>query len=338
MKVSVALATYNGSRFLREQLCSLAGQTLLPSELVVSDDGSSDATVAIVQDFARSAPFPVIVVDKRERLGFSDNFLNAAESCRHELIAFCDQDDVWLPNKLEVSAGRITSDGSLLAMHPLTVTDETLKPTGLHWDQEIRVEKAYEPLELNPYFNGWGNSMTFRRELVHLFPRQRRPQQPERPGSPLSHDQWIYTLAAALGRVSHITAPLLLYRQHGLNAEGVELPKMPPRLVRMGAVPLFQFREKALLYRRFSDLFGELSGADGPFREAAAKAEQRFGERSGRWAARAALFEEPSFTSRLQSYHDHQRLSDPRQPLRGRVKDLVLGVSGLNKVLRRDRS
>ncbi|RYF08878.1 MAG: glycosyltransferase family 2 protein, partial [Oxalobacteraceae bacterium] len=220
MKISVALATYNGSRYLREQLASLSGQTLLPDELVVSDDGSTDDTLEIVRAFAITAPFPVRILSKSTRLGFSDNFLHAAEACQHEVIALCDQDDVWLPTKLEIEAARLHADHSLIVLHTLTVTDELLKPTGLHWTQDIEKDEVYEPLQLDPYCVGWGNTMMFRRELVHLIDRQLRPRQPEFPDRPLSHDTWIYTLAAALGRVSHITRPLILYRQHGSNAAG----------------------------------------------------------------------------------------------------------------------
>src|SRR5262245_62398986 len=99
--VSIVLATFDGERFLEPLLESLAGQTMRPRELLVADDGSTDGTVAIVSDFARRAPFPVSVSRNARRLGFADNFLTLSGSAVGPLIAFCDQDDVWHPTKLE---------------------------------------------------------------------------------------------------------------------------------------------------------------------------------------------------------------------------------------------
>ena len=89
--VSIALATWNGARFLRDQLASYECQTILPTELVVSDDGSTDRTLEILAEFARSATFPV---RSGERLAFVDNFFRAANACTSQFIAFSDQDDV----------------------------------------------------------------------------------------------------------------------------------------------------------------------------------------------------------------------------------------------------
>ncbi len=81
MNISIALATYNGERWLREQLDSLARQTLLPCELVISDDQSSDDTLVVIREFAATSPFPVRVVRNDIRRGFADNFMNALRHC-----------------------------------------------------------------------------------------------------------------------------------------------------------------------------------------------------------------------------------------------------------------
>lgn len=93
-KISVAMATYNGAAYLEQQLESLANQVLHPGELVVTDDGSSDGTLALIEDFARRAPFPVRLVRNEARLGYRGNFIKTSTICGCELIAFCDQDDV----------------------------------------------------------------------------------------------------------------------------------------------------------------------------------------------------------------------------------------------------
>jgi glycosyltransferase involved in cell wall biosynthesis len=117
LKLSVAMATYNGERFLEEQLFSIARQIRLPDEMVVSDDGSNDGTIDILERFATSAPFPVRVYRNIKPLGYGDNFLKAASLCHGDLIAFSDQDDVWLENKLANSLSFFDDDDVLLSVH-----------------------------------------------------------------------------------------------------------------------------------------------------------------------------------------------------------------------------
>jgi glycosyltransferase involved in cell wall biosynthesis len=100
--ISIAMATYNGERFLEEQLRTLGEQVKLPDEVVVCDDGSTDRTLEILVQFAERAPFRVRLVINDQRLGWRENFLKAASLCTSDYIAFCDQDDVWLPDKLSV--------------------------------------------------------------------------------------------------------------------------------------------------------------------------------------------------------------------------------------------
>ena len=102
--ISVALCTYNGERFLAEQLASIASQTRLPDELICCDDGSTDGTVAVLESFAATVPFPVRIVRNERNLGSNENFAQAIFLCQGELIALCDQDDRWLPRRLEVEA------------------------------------------------------------------------------------------------------------------------------------------------------------------------------------------------------------------------------------------
>ena len=98
--ISVALCTYNGARFLPAQLASYLNQYRLPDELVVSDDGSTDGTKSLIEEFARSAPFPVHFHCNPVRLGVATNFDRAIQRCSGEFIALSDQDDEWQPDKL----------------------------------------------------------------------------------------------------------------------------------------------------------------------------------------------------------------------------------------------
>jgi glycosyltransferase involved in cell wall biosynthesis len=96
------MCTYNGSRHLKSQLDSISAQTRLPSELVICDDASSDDTVPIIEQFAASVPFRVRLDVNAQNLGSTKNFEKAIQKCKGDLIALSDQDDVWLPRKLEV--------------------------------------------------------------------------------------------------------------------------------------------------------------------------------------------------------------------------------------------
>ena len=98
--VSIALCTFNGARYLPAQLASYLRQDLQPAELVIGDDGSTDETQSIIEQFARSAPFPVFFQRNTERLGVGRNFDQTIQRCRGEFIALSDQDDEWRPDKL----------------------------------------------------------------------------------------------------------------------------------------------------------------------------------------------------------------------------------------------
>jgi len=118
MKISVAMATYNGSRYIREQLESIAAQTRQPDELIVSDDGSTDETTSIVRNFAKNVSFEVILLEHQERLGVSKNFEQAIARTSGELVFLCDQDDIWFPEKIAVMTEYFTSHpGIHIAIH-----------------------------------------------------------------------------------------------------------------------------------------------------------------------------------------------------------------------------
>lgn len=108
--ISVAMCTFNGGRYLGEQLSSIAVQSRLPCELVVCDDDSTDDSIAVLKRFQAEAPFPVRIIQNAHRLGSTRNFDQAIGLCRGDLIALCDQDDRWLPAKLEHLANALAGN------------------------------------------------------------------------------------------------------------------------------------------------------------------------------------------------------------------------------------
>jgi glycosyltransferase involved in cell wall biosynthesis len=217
--ISIALATYNGERFLPAQLDSLARQTKPPAELVVCDDCSTDRTVEIIEGFVTHAPFPVRLARNESRLGFVNNFMRAAQACESDLIAFCDQDDVWEPDKIEVMEPVFEDPEVLLAYHNATLTSARgAGMTRLYGGS--RGVRVYEPLTRDPWLVIPGFMQIFRRELTAFSALHALSYDVDWPGNPLAHDRWFVFLASVLGRIAYVGEPLVQYRQHEDNVFG----------------------------------------------------------------------------------------------------------------------
>jgi glycosyltransferase involved in cell wall biosynthesis len=231
MTVSVALATFNGARHIDEQLSSLALQQRLPDELVVTDDASSDDTVARVEAFAATAPFPVFVHRNNERVGYRANFMRAAGLCRSELIAFCDQDDVWEPQKLAVCAAPFDDPEVLLVYHDALIITADGKPVAPI--EQLPAPPVVGFLGSRPMDYALGFTQLLRRSLLrpsgfwHRSLDHKEVHRQER----MAHDQWFFFLASVLGSISRIDQPLVRYRQHGSNSYGWSAPS---RLATLG--------------------------------------------------------------------------------------------------------
>jgi rhamnosyltransferase len=210
--ISVSMGTYNGERYLEEQLDSLASQSHLPCELQIGDDGSSDSTLEIVEKFARNAPFPVDIRRNDVRLGYGENFMATARRCSGDWIAFCDQDDVWLPHKLarcvEVIRG---GDPSLvLVVHNATVTDSDL---GVLGPLDGGPFGSFDQFSLSPHYLAHGFREVFKRE-----PILRLSNGPGRGigwiPDPLAHDNWVSVVASLTGSVVSLSESLVYWRRH----------------------------------------------------------------------------------------------------------------------------
>jgi len=219
---SVALATYNGERYLREQLDSIAAQSLLPQELVICDDGSTDGTLSVTEAFARDAPFEVRVLRNEGNLGFGSTFLRAFDGTTAEYVAFCDQDDVWLPQKLsryaEALRARPTPD---LLTHAAQQVDERLRPLPYRFP-DYRRAAFLGPLQNPPLGVYFGFTCCVRASLLGSMPRAGRPEDRFSPGRPQPHDQLAYHAANAFGKVAVLPETLALYRRHGVSLTGGE--------------------------------------------------------------------------------------------------------------------
>lgn len=216
-RLSVALCSLDGARFLPQQLDSLLTQTRVPDELVVCDDGSTDGTVEILEEFARLTPFPVRIVRNPQRLGVAKNFELAISLCTGDVIALADQDDVWHSAKLERLARALS--GADLAFSDAEVVGEALKPLGYTmWqrvgfdeDEQARMSAGDALGVLLKHGVVTGAAMAFRaglRPLLLPIP------------SNWPHDAWIAAVAASAGKLVPVKETLVQYRQHQANVVG----------------------------------------------------------------------------------------------------------------------
>jgi glycosyltransferase involved in cell wall biosynthesis len=216
MKLSIALATYNGTLYLKEQLESIAAQTRTPDELVISDDQSTDDTLRLIEEFGATADFPVRLSVNESNLGTAKNFEKAISLCRGEVILLSDQDDVWHSDKLE-SVERIFEARPELSLvfsnaelvdESLRRVDETLFDLVDFNPEKQRLVKSGRALDLQLRENLFlGCTMAFRANLKKLI-------LPISATGPLVHDGWIMLLVAAVGEIDFINRPLVKYRQH----------------------------------------------------------------------------------------------------------------------------
>jgi len=211
------MATYNGAAYLADQLQSLARQTKLPAELVVADDGSTDETLAILAAFSHSAPFPVHVVRNDSRLGYRANFMKAVGLCTSDLIAYCDQDDVWFDSKLQHCVEQLDASGALMLYHNAVVTDSALVATDT-LDKHGAPAAYNPPLTMSPLSHLFGFTILFDRRLTQFIPLWEKSISYLDGQSREAHDQWTCFLANALGAVFYEAQPLANYRRHGSTA------------------------------------------------------------------------------------------------------------------------
>ena len=210
--ISIAMATYNGEKFLEQQLESLSKQTLLPAELVVCDDTSTDATIDIVKRFSQTAPFPVKLVVNEERLGWRRNFLKSASLCISEYIAYCDQDDIWLPEKLATVQSYLEKERPMLLQHSY----RTMDSAGI-----VSEPITYEHLERDvPWVHSFGLNQVFHKSLVEFFDLWDLSEDHFYPDERMPHDGFAAFLAHLFGKIVTIKEVLLYYRQHGNNTVG----------------------------------------------------------------------------------------------------------------------
>ncbi len=224
------MCTYNGEKYLAEQLESILRQTRLPDELVVSDDGSTDATLQILEQFRARAPFAVVVAQNPKNLGTHENFLACAGRCCGDLIAFSDTDDVWLPGKLEAAYSVLASDPEITwVVHPVMCTDAQLKPLGYLFPTS-RHCGVFRHEELPLWYGIPGMAQMFRAAPLARCLRGQRVLSLWYQG-PAPFDEWVGLLASIHGKTAILSDSQVLWRRHDSNYSLLRLETLKPGFV-----------------------------------------------------------------------------------------------------------
>lgn len=340
-RISVALATYNGEAHLGEQLQSLAVQTLLPYELVVTDDGSTDHTAEIVTSFAQTVPFPVHFHSNAERLGYGGNFLRAASLCQGDLIAFCDQDDRWLETKLEVCARYFADKDTNLVVHSAETWDGETKLGQLypfHPKTEITPPGITDPITLTPGF-----AVIFRKRLLELADHGDRPGClfGLSNGSIMAHDAWVRLVGSTTGKTASLSDVLALYRQHGSNVVGAPGKSGLRRKLQLAASN-FDYTLLADFETKCADVLASIQDAAAPtYATERKRTVEQFRHRAKLHRLRSLVYGRSSNVfGRVRSFLSllfagAYRRAESKNSIgpRAALKDLSFGVSGLYKRL-----
>jgi glycosyltransferase involved in cell wall biosynthesis len=201
--ISVCIATYNGSAYIKEQLVSILDQISNNDEIIISDDGSTDNTLDIVNELNDSR---IKLIDGERHLGIIKNFERALYAAKGEYIFLCDQDDIWLPGKVKQFLSVLTDN--ILAVSDCIIVDGNLHEV---YPSFFQIRGSQSGLFHNILRNSYlGCCMAFRKELLkYALPIPKY--------SPM-HDMWIGLVAETRGKVTFIEKPLTLYRRHNNNA------------------------------------------------------------------------------------------------------------------------
>ncbi len=223
-KISVALCTFNGEKYLPEQLRSLEEQTRLPDELVICDDGSTDGTRDLLTDFAHQTPLNVRLIFNDSNLGFYRNFEKSAFSCTGDLVFFCDQDDIWFPKKIASYVREFDAPEIGVVLSDAELMDENSTPQHVRFSESLGVNinacvktAKKNSLSFALQNSSWAGMVMAYRNIYSKFLFPYLPN--------TAHDAWTLRILSGLTRFSILAEPLVYYRIHGKNTIGSDVCK-----------------------------------------------------------------------------------------------------------------
>jgi glycosyltransferase involved in cell wall biosynthesis len=261
-KISVALCTYNGEKYLQHQLESIKNQTLGIQELIVCDDGSKDQTISILEDFKKQVNFPIEIHVNSSNLGSSKNFEKCIQLCSGDFVFLCDQDDWWYEEKVERQIGFFNSHPEIDAVFSnAVIVDQKGIPKGnTSFDRVEFYPEMQAKWNLGHAFDmllkGYvvtGATLAIRKKIcTEVFPVP--DIIPE-----LIHDGWIGLYLARQQKIGFISDPLIQYREHtsqqvGLQGKGPAIT-LKDRLLRSREDKLVRLQKKYTDAKALFDYF-----------------------------------------------------------------------------------
>lgn len=231
-QIAVLLATYNGEKYIEEQIASLFSQTEKHWELFAHDDGSTDRTADILKDYQEHDPDRIHILSGPSCGGAKENFFFLMKQVKAPYVMFCDQDDVWKPEKIALEFQKIkdleTQFGAatpLMVFSDLTVVDDNLHIIA----ERMSVYQKLDPSHTKPKDLMIQNVITGCTVMVNRALIQKALQL-RKTDNVIMHDWWCALTAAYFGKVSYVDRPLVLYRQHGDNSVGAKNVSSPEYL------------------------------------------------------------------------------------------------------------
>jgi len=216
MNVSIAMATYNGAKYLREQLNSIVSQSYADFELIVGDDCSSDCTMEILREFQKKDN-RIQIFRNEKNVGFKKNFEKILSRCSGKYVAFCDQDDVWAENHLEILLKNI-GDCDCVGANA-DIVDSYGQRIGQTMQEHLKINivpRNNHEILCHQFYDNiiQGTASMFRKSFLDSF----LPI----PNNVKLHDYWFATNACYAGGCKYITDVVLLYRRHATAITGYE--------------------------------------------------------------------------------------------------------------------
>ena len=219
--VIILMATYNGEKYIKEQIESLLRQSFKDFTVYINDDCSTDKTFEILQEYSKKYPQKIIVSRNDKNSGSAKyNFIKMMIEKKADYVMLCDQDDVWLENKIEITLKKMKSAEKhygkympMLVHTDLKIVDEKLNEKSNSFFYTMNVDYKKTQLKNQIIQNTLtGCTAMYNMALAKLIT--------DEPKFTVMHDWWIMIIASAFGRIVTLTEPTILYRQHGENVVG----------------------------------------------------------------------------------------------------------------------
>jgi len=216
------MATYNGEKYLHQQIDSLLNQTIQDFTIHITDDVSTDSTWDILQEYAKRHPRNIKIYQRTKNSGGAKyNFLSMMVNTRNDYLMLCDQDDVWLPNKIEISLNKVKEleqqhpNTPILVRTDMRVVNQNLQEISPSYKQSMNSNfnrTAFNQILIQNTFAGC--TAIYNRALAEMLFCE--------PVYCIMHDWWLELVASAFGELGHVDEPTVLYRQHDSNEIGAK--------------------------------------------------------------------------------------------------------------------